>query len=208
MNKDNSPAVLSLNFICALWWRWLQIFVGKSDSSSTAQGSMMPEASDPAKQLMQKELYLDQAMRVLWCILCLKLEMMHRLVEGCTIVCCWSVAQWCTLICRTIMRVLSLGKRRPVVPSWLAISFLLYSTTISLHNTTGEGKKVRNFFQLSPVLCYVADILKRDFHTNRNASQLTLCKLGIAPHIALQQFYNLLCGWSKRASGNQLHLIV
>ena len=107
---------------------------------------MMPEASDPAKQLMQKELYLDQAMRVLWCILCLKLEMMHRLVEGCTIVCCWSVAQWCTLICRTIMRVLSLGKRRPVVPSWLAISFLLYSTTISLHNTTGEGKKGRIFF--------------------------------------------------------------
>ena len=34
----------------------------KSDSSSTA---MMPEASDPAKQLMQKELYLDQAIRVL-----------------------------------------------------------------------------------------------------------------------------------------------
>ena len=115
---------------------------------------MMPEASDPAKQLMQKELYLDQAMRVLWCILCLKLEMMHRLVEGCTIVCCWSVAQWCTLICRTIMRVLSLGKRRPVVPSWLAISFLLYSTTISLHNTTGEGKKGRLFSALSSfVLC-------------------------------------------------------
>ena len=26
---------------------------------------MMPEASEPAKQMMQKELYLDQAMRVL-----------------------------------------------------------------------------------------------------------------------------------------------